>query len=51
MSIPDNNATGGTSTITVNDTRIVSDVNVRANITHTYDGDLILSLVEPLGDT
>lgn len=47
VSIPDNNATGGTSTLNVNDSRIVQDVNVTANLTHTYDGDLVLSLITP----
>lgn len=48
VSIPDSpNATGGTSTINMTDTRIVQDVNVKANITHTYDGDLLLSLITP----
>ena len=47
VSIPDNSSTGGTSTITLSDTRVVQDVNVTANITHTYDGDLVLSLITP----
>jgi len=47
--IPDNNATGGTSTINVTDDRIVQDINVKVNITHTYDGDLLLTLIPPVG--
>lgn len=47
VAIPDNNATGASSTITVADSSIVQDVNVTVNITHTYDGDLTLSLITP----
>lgn len=47
VSVPDNNPTGGTSTITVSDPRPVQDANVRMNMTHTYDGDLVLSLIAP----
>ncbi|HEX5044141.1 MAG TPA: proprotein convertase P-domain-containing protein [Candidatus Polarisedimenticolaceae bacterium] len=45
--IPDNDATGATSTIDVADSRTVLDVNVTVNVTHTYDGDLVLSLLPP----
>ena len=45
--IPDNNATGATSTIAVVDPSIVQDVNVTVNVTHTYDADLTLSLITP----
>ena len=51
VSVPDNNSIGATSTITLNDSRIVQDVNVTANITHTYDGDLVLSLITPTNAT
>jgi subtilisin-like proprotein convertase family protein len=47
IAIPDNNATGATSTIAVTDPSIVEDVNVTVNVTHTYDGDLTLSLITP----
>jgi subtilisin-like proprotein convertase family protein len=54
-SIPDNNATGisspiivsGISPATIGSSTIVS---ARANITHTYDGDLILYLISPSGN-
>lgn len=49
--IPDNNPTGATSTIAVSDPRIVQDVDVTVNVTHTYDGDLTLSLLTPAGGT
>ncbi len=45
--IPDNNATGATSIIAVADPSIIEDVNVTVNVTHTYDGDLTLSLITP----
>ena len=45
--IPDNNALGATSTINVADSRMVLDVNVTVNLTHTYDSDLVLSLLPP----
>ena len=47
VSIPDNNPTGATSTISVADSSLVQDVNVTVNITHTFDGDLTLSLITP----
>lgn len=47
--IPDNNATGGTSTINVPDNNTVVDVNVTVNIAHSYDGDVLLSLIPPSG--
>jgi subtilisin-like proprotein convertase family protein len=45
--IPDNNPTGATSTINVADARAVQDVNVTVNLTHTWDDDLVLSLLPP----
>ena len=47
VAIPDNNPTGASSTIAVPDTQTVLEVKVRVNITHTYDGDLQLSLIGP----
>jgi subtilisin-like proprotein convertase family protein len=49
VSIPDNNATGATSTITVTDNKPVQKVVVKINITHTYDADLTISLIPPVG--
>ena len=46
-SIPDQNATGVTSTITVAETASVLDANVTVNITHPFVGDLTLSLTSP----
>jgi subtilisin-like proprotein convertase family protein len=49
VAIPDNNTTGATSSIAVPDAQPIQDVNVTANITHTWDGDLALSLISPGG--
>ncbi len=54
--IPDNNPTGVTSAVTVsglNPTTLLSNsvVSVTINITHTYDADLIISLISPSGNT
>jgi len=49
VAIPDNSPAGATSTINVPDGKTVVDVNVALNITHTYDGDLVLSLIPPVG--
>jgi subtilisin-like proprotein convertase family protein len=49
LAIPDSNTTGITSTITVVEAKTVTDVNVTVNITHTYDGDLQISLIPPIG--
>lgn len=51
LAIPDNNTTGVTSTITVPDGGTVSGVLVSVNITHTWKGDLEVSLISPLGTT
>jgi subtilisin-like proprotein convertase family protein len=47
-SIPDNNTTGVTSTLTLsNFTGTVTEVDVSVAITHTYKGDLRVSLIGP----
>ena len=51
VAIPDNNATGIYSNITVNNippTAVVSSVSV--NITHPYDGDVDIYLVDPFNN-
>ncbi len=45
--IPDNNTTGITSTINVAATGTVTSLSVRVAITHTYQGDLEVSLIGP----
>ncbi len=51
VAIPDNNTTGVTSTQTYTQTGTVAAVKVRVNITHTYKGDLEVSLIAPDGTT
>ncbi len=51
LGIPDNNTTGVTSTMTYAQTGTVAAVKVRVNITHTYKGDLEVSLIAPDGTT
>src|SRR5262249_42962521 len=49
LAIPDNNATGVTSTIAVPDSLTVSSVAVSTVIPHTYKGDLVVTLIGPDG--
>jgi gliding motility-associated-like protein len=49
VTIPDNNAAGVNSVINIATTSLITDVNLTVNITHTYDGDLILRLISPAG--
>jgi subtilisin-like proprotein convertase family protein len=51
MSIPDNDATGIVRVLTVTATGLVRDVTVGVDITHTFIGDLEVSLVSPAGTT
>jgi subtilisin-like proprotein convertase family protein/subtilisin family serine protease len=51
VSIPDNNTTGITSTINVPEGLTISDVAATVNITHTYIGDLLITLRSPAGTT
>ncbi|MFO0974191.1 MAG: choice-of-anchor tandem repeat NxxGxxAF-containing protein [Phycisphaerae bacterium] len=44
LPIPDNNPTGVSHSISVPGALTVADVNVKLNITHTYDADLTVSL-------
>ena len=45
--IPDNSPAGVAMTIAVPENKTIQDLNVMVNITHTYDGDLTLSLIGP----
>ena len=48
--IPDNNATGVSSTLTLSDPGTIQDLNVRiGSITHTWVGDLQIRLRSPVG--
>ena len=51
LSIPDNNTTGVSSPINYSQTGTVASVKVRVDITHTYKGDLEVSLIAPDGTT
>ena len=51
ISIPDNNSTGIESSIYVADSATVTEFKVTVDITHTYIGDLIVTLVAPNGAT
>ena len=49
--IPDNNPAGVSSNLTVSGVPgLLTDLDVRMNITHTYDGDLAVRLRAPDGD-
>ena len=48
--IPDNSSTGVNSTLSIGAAGTIGDVDVRlTSLTHTYDGDLIISLASPAG--
>ena len=49
LSIPDNSTTGVSSVINITENKTITDINVTVNITHTWVGDLTLTLVSPLG--
>ena len=51
VSIPDNNATGITSSINVNRTGSAGTVEIKFAIVHTWRGDLEVDLVAPTGAT
>ena len=44
IAIPDNNASGVTDTLTVSDSGAITDLDVIVRITHTYVGDLVVTL-------
>ncbi|RXP64655.1 T9SS C-terminal target domain-containing protein [Lutibacter sp. HS1-25] len=47
--IPDNSSVGVFSTISVSDVKLITDVSVTLNITHSYVEDLSISLISPEG--
>lgn len=49
LTIPDNDPTGVSDTITINDDLFLSDIRVAVNIRHTYIGDLQITLHAPGG--
>ena len=44
VNIPDNNQGGISNTITIDDPRFISDIDIRLNIDHTWVGDLTVTL-------
>ena len=51
IAIPDNDATGITSEITLTDGRVIEELNVRVDIRHGSRGDLRVELIAPDGVT
>ncbi len=49
LAIPDNNATGITSNLAVTGAGTVASLALSLNITHTYRGDLVVTLISPAG--
>jgi len=49
IAIPDATPAGVTSTINVQDADLVVNLKVTVNLSHTYDTDLVLSLIPPVG--
>ena len=49
VAIPDNLPSGATSTINVPDNKPVQNVKVTLNLVHTFDGDLVITLLPPVG--
>ncbi len=47
IAIPDNSPAGALAQINVADVGQIQDLNVKVNITHTFDGDLVLELIGP----
>jgi Zn-dependent metalloprotease/subtilisin-like proprotein convertase family protein len=47
LSIPDNNATGITSNLAVTGNGTVGSLSLSLNITHTFRGDLVVTLIAP----
>lgn len=48
QAIPDNSAGGVASSIIVPDIDIISDVNITFNITHPFDDDIDMTLIDPV---
>ncbi len=44
VNIPDNNQSGISNTITIDDPRFISDIDIRLDIDHTWVGDLTVTL-------
>ncbi|WP_339832618.1 proprotein convertase P-domain-containing protein, partial [uncultured Altibacter sp.] len=51
LAIPDNDPVGASTTLTVADDFTITDLNVDMDITHTWVGDLVITLESPAGTT
>ncbi|MCG2419635.1 M36 family metallopeptidase, partial [Aequorivita sp. F47161] len=51
LAIPDNNPTGVTATMNVTENVTITDLDVDINISHTWVGDIIVTLKSPAGTT
>lgn len=51
VAIPDNDSNGVNSVITINDDITIFDTSTFLNITHTWIGDLVVTLTSPSGTT
>ncbi|MEM0519413.1 M36 family metallopeptidase [Aequorivita flava] len=51
LPIPDNNPTGVTATMNVTENVTITDLDVDINISHTWVGDIIVTLKSPAGTT
>ena len=47
--IPNNNATGASSTVSVSDNKTIEAVQVKINLSHSYTGELAIELTSPSG--
>jgi M6 family metalloprotease-like protein len=50
LGIPDFSTSGVTDTITINEDTLITSIKVTLDITHTYQGDLQVTLLSPWGD-
>ena len=51
LAVPDNNTTGVNSTLAVPDSCTITKVTVAVDITHTYRGDLVITITSPTATT
>ncbi len=51
VAIPDDDPAGATSVLMVGDNVTLADLDVRVNITHTFVGDIFITLTSPMGTT
>lgn len=49
--IPDNNLSGVSDTIQINDSRVIQDLDLRLDISHTYTSDLVVNLTHVASGT